>query len=192
MPLEGIRQNGLRDTVAGLAQNRSGRLGQRRNELAEGSEEGHRDAFTENTWSQTFSNMEDGTFVRVAEYEQIAQTGHVYGYGSVRNDPENQGDFVLTNWVDETDGNDIEGYFRLKSENARGRNVEDHGTFHSRKLRNGGVKLPEVDMDMVLQDSFLYLEFELDESASDADGTNDIDWDEAQLTIDMTEFVNPQ
>lgn len=161
-------------------------------EQAQGSEGGDRDMLTENrfdTWNG--DSLVDGEFVELAYFTVPAQTGYTWGFGEPREGKsDNQGRIYFDPQGDTP--SDTVGRLRLESRNAVGKNIEDHGTFHSSELRQTLTDrltwpfLPERSMPIVGEDSQLVLKFEYDSSAS-TDST--VDQSNSTLRVQVSEFT---
>lgn len=183
---------GVAKRVEDMASGRVAGVRARQDESAQGSEGGEYAPFTENSFDE-FNEVSftDGTFEVLARFFVPAQTGYVWGYSDVSHAPENQG--VIFVDLQESTPAAIDGRLRLRSRNAVGKEVEDHGTWHTAELRQvdssgdprdrrSWVKLPERNMDVVGEDSELYLEYE-------SQGSNTPSQSDTTIHISTTEFT---
>lgn len=156
----------------GQIQNALGNVAGGTSEAARGSEAGDQDMMTENrftTWDG--SNLKDGRFVDVGSFVVPAQTGYTWGFGEpVEGKSDNQGRHYFD--PQGATPSEVVGRIRYRSRNAVGKAIEDHGTFHTSQLRQTLSDrrtwpfFPERSMDIVGEDSEIYIQFEYDQAAS--------------------------
>lgn len=127
-----------------------------------------------------------GSFREWANLQVGPQVGYVWGYGSV-----NAPDFVgrIYGDIQGSGGSNITGTLRLASYNDRDKSYDTHGEFSMDALnqtlsrRDSWMRLEERDMEMVLEDSWLSVEY--DASTQPDDGTN------STFLASVTIFDNP-
>lgn len=178
--------------LAEQAQNRISGMGGRNEEQATGSEPGEIDWFEVSTFTATGNNLVQNEEVRVFEYTVPAQTGYVWGFGEPQpGKSDNQGAIYADGQDSGT--NDLSGWWRLRSENAVGKDVDDHGRFSTGRLSAPGasdpdnwLNLPERNMPVVAEDSKVYVTFEADNTSN---AGNSVDTANTQFTTALTQFT---
>lgn len=186
MPLRGAAAD-----LEGILRRRAGTLGQRDQAEPQGSGDGSYHAFnvTEEFDDIGLDNLSTDRFVNVLEYVVDPQVAYSWGYGDV-----NKPDFVGRIYADIRDDADepITGKLRLWSDNARQNDPEGHGSWEVAELRqtldrrDSWVKLQEVDMAAVGQDSRLQIQFK-----TYSDTPPDIDPTNSTVYVSATEFEQP-
>lgn len=176
----------------------SGMLGSAINDMTGQPEQseaagGTRDTFDKERWTTRYgSNLEDGEFIILAEYEVEAQTSYQVGHGSAPVE-ETVGRWA-SRFYDSTEGADVEGEIRVVTNNANGtdRDVLISGV-HTRRLdkldanKRAKEAVPEKNgYSRVGEESKIQIEFRRSPNSTG----QAVDWTAAETDVeyDMTRY----